>query len=564
MRKARITASTALFAQALIVLAIILPLLLIDSYTNWKVTTAFRTHTLESATESLAARQITLTTTTRTLLTTLALNPFVQTGSPAELTDFFVTLNKNQPDYAGFALFKPDGGTIAFVLGGKPNNPIAPEIIREREYFQRTLEYKDFVVSPQLIVENPVHAAVLPMTMPVFNKQGEVTSVVMSPIDISRNEAFAAETLRYSEIAMYLFDANGKLIYHFPSEKGLALQEVPLPTVVQHLLQAPIVNPLTPFANSHISIARTKVQENSDTLFDNTMGVRVSLFQDNSETPFITLITTAPTYSFFTFMIEQYATQLLGIILLVVFAFFVARFAGKYFFSNGLERMADVAYALQQGNYSIRNGSVHGCFEIEELSTTYDKVIATLEENTKELQKVSRTDPLTGLWNRRYFFEVAEHEIQRALRYKRSVAIAMADIDHFKNVNDSYGHPAGDEVLRIFSRTLEKNIRASDTLARFGGEEFIFLFPEINESEALLILEKMRHKVEQQSIKYEGNTISFTASFGVYVFRPETVTNWPHDEQEARAAIEALIEKADSALYKAKESGRNRVVVHGI
>lgn len=562
MRKTRITASTALFGQALIVLAIILPLLLVDSYTNWKVTTAFRTHTLESATESLAARQLTLTTTTRTLLTTLALNPFLQTASPAELTDFFVKLNKNQPDYAGFALFKPNGDTIAFVLDGKSYNPIAPEIIREREYFRRTMEYKDFVVSPQLIVENPFHITLLPMTMPVLNKQGDIISIVMSPIHIAKNEAFVADTLRYSETSMYLFDANGTLIYHFPAPKGISEQNINLPPVVQHLLQTPTVNPLTPVANTHISITKAKVLKNTSTLFDNTMAVRISLFQDNSNTPFITLITTAPTFSFFTFMVEQYTTQLLGIILLVVFAFFIARFAGKYFFSNGLERMADVAYALQQGNYSIRNGNVHGCFEIEELSTTYDKVIATLEENTKELQKVSRTDPLTGLWNRRYFFEVAEHEIQRALRYKRPVAIAMADIDHFKNVNDTYGHPAGDEVLRVFSRTLEKNMRTSDTLARFGGEEFIFLFPEINEKESVLILEKMRHKVEQLTVEYEKSNITFTASFGVYVFRPETFADWPHDEGEAKSAIEALVEKADSALYAAKESGRNRVIVY--
>ncbi len=561
MRKNRITASTALFTQALVVLVIILPLLLIDSYTNWKVSTQFRIHTLESATESLTARQIALTTTTRTLLTTLALNPYLHHASPKELTDFFEKLNKNQPDYAGFALFKPNGETLAFVLGGKSYTPIAPEIIRERGYFQETLQKKGFVVSPQLVVADPEQAAVLPMTMPVFDEQGEIVAVVMSPIVIAKNEEPAAEALRYSETDMYLFDRNNTLIYHYPS-KHIPLHNIVLPPTIDTLLKIPMVNPLDPMANTHISVEKHFLANNNNIFFDTTMGIRMSLYLDNNEKPYLTLITQQPALSFFTFMFEQYTTQLFGIILLVVFTFFISRFTGKFFFSNGLERMADVAYALQQGNYSIRNGNVHGCFEIEELSTTYDKVIATLEENTKELQKISRTDPLTGLWNRRYFFEVAEHEMQRALRYKRSLAIAMTDIDHFKAINDTYGHPAGDEVLRVFSQTLEKNIRTSDTLARFGGEEFIFLFPEINEEEAQRILEKIRYKIEQLHVDYEGNNITFTSSFGVYVFQPESLQHWPDTDEEAKTTVKALIDKADSALYQAKENGRNRVIVY--
>jgi diguanylate cyclase (GGDEF)-like protein len=172
-----------------------------------------------------------------------------------------------------------------------------------------------------------------------------------------------------------------------------------------------------------------------------------------------------------------------------------------------------------------------------------------LFQHTKEL---SITDDLTGLYNRRYFNQRFEREVQRAKRYRRPLSILMVDIDYFKNYNDINGHLLGDDVLKKVAYLIESNLRKADIVARYGGEEFVILLPEIDKPHADQVAEKLRRTVELRHFpkeQYQPNK-NLTISLGLATL--------PDDSTNSRE----LIEFADRALYRAKDEGRNRVVAY--
>jgi diguanylate cyclase (GGDEF)-like protein len=177
----------------------------------------------------------------------------------------------------------------------------------------------------------------------------------------------------------------------------------------------------------------------------------------------------------------------------------------------------------------------------------------SLEKANREIKLLSRTDPLTGCYNRGYLNELLPREITRALRYKRPLALAMCDIDKFKKINDTYGHQCGDEVLKKMVQSISEVIRAdTDWLARYGGEEFLIVLPETRLGNAAGLAERLRKNIAKKSIETQKNKIPITASFGVTGFNsanpPKNITP------------EALIHMADEYLYAAKNQGRNKVI----
>ena len=166
----------------------------------------------------------------------------------------------------------------------------------------------------------------------------------------------------------------------------------------------------------------------------------------------------------------------------------------------------------------------------------------------EEIYRLTTVDGLTQIFNRRYFVEALEREIGRALRYRRDLSLIMFDLDRFKLVNDSYGHLAGDHVLKHLATVVKGNIRKEDVLARYGGEEFAILLPEIDRHHALQFAEKVRSLVASTPCRFEQHAVNLSISIGV-----ATLNNGIEDAG-------ALIKLADDHLYEAKESGRNRVV----
>ncbi|SDL27080.1 diguanylate cyclase (GGDEF) domain-containing protein [Halarsenatibacter silvermanii] len=182
---------------------------------------------------------------------------------------------------------------------------------------------------------------------------------------------------------------------------------------------------------------------------------------------------------------------------------------------------------------------------------TFQNWRASVKERRRKEEQItylSFHDPLTDIYNRRYFMEVGEEEIERARRYDEELSLLMLDIDRFKQVNDRYGHPAGDAVLEDLAGLLRENFREVDIPARLGGEEFGILMPSTDKVQALKAAERIREKVAENSTQYEDKEISITVSVGVADFKEEF------------AGMEEFLQLADKALYRAKQSGRNCTV----
>jgi two-component system cell cycle response regulator len=165
----------------------------------------------------------------------------------------------------------------------------------------------------------------------------------------------------------------------------------------------------------------------------------------------------------------------------------------------------------------------------------------------EEIYRLTTIDGLTQIFNKRYFLDTLEREVARSHRYRRALSLVMFDIDHFKKVNDGYGHLAGDYVLKHLAQTVRAKIRREDCFARYGGEEFAIVLPEIDGGNCLPFAEKIREIVERTEFKFENARIPLTISMGIATVDPEL------------ADAAAIIKRADERLYEAKASGRNRV-----
>jgi diguanylate cyclase (GGDEF)-like protein len=164
-----------------------------------------------------------------------------------------------------------------------------------------------------------------------------------------------------------------------------------------------------------------------------------------------------------------------------------------------------------------------------------------------EMHWLAITDPLTNIYNRRHFFELAQIELMRSIRYSHSMSIIMFDIDHFKRVNDSFGHTVGDEVLRNMAQVCLKTLRKVDIISRYGGEEFVILLPETNLRSAHNTAERLRKQILENVLETNRGKVSITASLGVSCYDGKNVLD-----------LDTLLNRADQAMYNAKNTGRNK------
>lgn len=186
--------------------------------------------------------------------------------------------------------------------------------------------------------------------------------------------------------------------------------------------------------------------------------------------------------------------------------------------------------------------------EVEQARRESNLALKIILAREKEL---ARTDPLTGIHNRRYLFELAEHQFEVAGRYKQSIAIIMFDIDHFKRANDTYGHAVGDELLKRVTQIARSNLRTADTIGRYGGEEFIIILPMTNAMQAYSLAERIRVSIEEMRVLTEKGNASVTVSVGVVEMKHS-----PRSE-----TVEETFRRVDEALYAAKNAGRNRIEI---
>lgn len=182
-----------------------------------------------------------------------------------------------------------------------------------------------------------------------------------------------------------------------------------------------------------------------------------------------------------------------------------------------------------------------------ELALIFRPLARRLDEAQQELEDIAHTDPLTGCWNRRALMKSGEMLWSLAKRQDRPLSVIICDIDNFKRINDAYGHGIGDEAIKVVAQTCIDALRQYDVFGRFGGEEFVLILPDTEESGAKLVGERIRRSLEEKIISAENVSFKMTASFGTATIR------------EQDNSLQALIDRADQALYAAKENGRNQV-----
>jgi len=226
------------------------------------------------------------------------------------------------------------------------------------------------------------------------------------------------------------------------------------------------------------------------------------------------------------------------------------------------ENLEETKLHVQQG-LEIISSSIQQQQQLLEEKLLLEQQIQAVQSQLEELKKETLLhtqrleaqqhklylDSLTQVYNRTALDERFKLEFKRWQRYQTNTTIAMVDIDHFKNINDSFGHIAGDKALKIVARALQKSIKGSDFIARFGGEEFVLLLADLAPSEIQVVLDKLRNTIKNIPFRFKGKQISITISIGV--------TQFSADDNE----IVEPFERADKALYEAKSSGRDKVII---
>lgn len=224
-----------------------------------------------------------------------------------------------------------------------------------------------------------------------------------------------------------------------------------------------------------------------------------------------------------------------------------AIYAMMRYILNPLRELKRGAEHFTQGDLSYRV-PISSHDEFGELAIAFNKMASYLEKDQQRLSELATRDGLTGLYNRHCFEEMLTDEMERYQRHHHPLSLLMLDLDHFKNVNDNYGHITGDNALKLVSRVIGKVCRTGDVIARFGGEEIIILMPETPAENATILAERIRAAIAASPVRLgNGEQITITASIGV--------ASIPNDAEHS----EGLILAADFALYEAKRSGRNCV-----
>jgi len=252
-------------------------------------------------------------------------------------------------------------------------------------------------------------------------------------------------------------------------------------------------------------------------------------------------------------------TTLIVVLLLVAMGLFA--YLLGHSIVKPLQRLSGEAGKVASGNLQV-DIPVQGNSEISYLTQVFNHMVASLQrgqeeisqahealiEKNRELHQLSITDSLTGIFNRKHVMDLFDMEFIRTQRYGTPFSVLIADLDHFKAVNDTYGHLAGDSVLRSIAKAMVESVRACDHIGRYGGEEFVVVLPNTGIDGAMDMAERIRRKIRLVTFNNDGQEFSMTLSIGLAVC---------HDDDNS---VEAILKRADDALYRAKANGRDQAI----
>ena len=431
------------------------------------------------------------------------------------LAEYLHSLHDRFPDFEQLLVLDPNGRVLASSIGQTRSVQLPAE-------WQKTLRQQSQLIGPAYW-DDKHRKGKLIVAVPVQRADGRLLGAFAAELNLQPIQKVLQSFASDSSGTIYLASAEGSLI---ASSRDISAAKL------TQRLAAPELERLETHQDEAVSFRNGAAGERVGTLRHVPLFPWVVISEISSEVAF------------------GEAQHFRNVALLVVFGLLVVVGATAFWLGliivRPLERLAVGATEVATGDLHVDLPNTGGG-EVGALTAVFNHMVKRLREGRQELERLSVTDGLTGLTNHRALMQRLQEEALRSMRHKHAFSVIMADVDHFKSYNDTFGHPAGDEVLKRLAVVLRESMRTIDCVARYGGEEFAVLLPETDIAGAVEVAERIRARVEAEQFANR----SMTMSLGVATF--------PRDGDRPELVVAA----ADAALYQAKGEGRNRVAHTG-
>jgi diguanylate cyclase (GGDEF)-like protein len=440
---------------------------------------------------------------------------------------FAALLAQNSGTYHSMGLFAESGNLLCNaatwrdkVYGG------------DRLYFRLAKETGQFAVGEYQIGRVTGNAGIN-FGYPVKDAENRVRAVAFAGLDLQNLRKMAEDTPLPPEGILSVIDVKGTILARNPPLNDHIGKKLWNQQVIESVLAG------------REGVLEAKGEDGVDWLLAHEVVAK------NPDGAFpLRVLVTVPLKRVFEEANRALVRDLLGISLGTVFLLVGVWFGAEWFMLRKFRGLLRAADRMRGGDLNARTGIRYGEEELSQLARAFDDMADALQQREQRLQEQAISDPLTGLYNRRYLNEFLPRELARSGRNGTPVAVMLIDLDHFKRVNDSFGHEAGDIVLTAIGALLREKVRGSDIACRYGGEEFALVLPETSEEPAARRAEDIRVAISSLELSHAGTRMGkVTASCGIALF-PDHADD-----------TDTLLRVADVALYAAKGAGRNRVMV---
>jgi diguanylate cyclase (GGDEF)-like protein len=436
-------------------------------------------------------------------------------------------LAQNRDSYHAMGLFAENGELICNAVTWRDR-----VYSGDRLYFRLAKETGRFSVG-EYQIGRVTGKAGINFGFPVRDADNRVLAVAFAGLDLENLGRMATATPLPPGGILSVIDVKGTVLARNPALKERVGQKLWNPQVIESIL-----------AGSE-GILPVKGEDGVDWLLAHQV-----VFKNPDGAFPLRVLVTVPLSQVFAEANRELIRDLVGILLATLFLLVGGWYGAEWLMLRKFRALLRAAERMRAGDLDARTGIRYGEEELSRLAQAFDDMAGALQQRERRLQEQAISDPLTGLYNRRYLAEFLPRELARSDRNSTPVAVILIDLDHFKRVNDSFGHEAGDIVLTAVGTLLKDNVRGSDIACRYGGEEFALVLPETDVDAAARRAEYIRLAIAALEFSHAGKRLGrLTASFGIAMF-PD------HAED-----TEALLRVADTALYAAKGAGRDRVIV---
>jgi len=435
--------------------------------------------------------------------------------------------------YRSMGLILPDGTVFCNTAAGPGGGVIN---VSDRYYFRVAVRSGKFAVG-EYQMGHSTGTPGLNFAHPVSGSDGKLLAVVFAGLNL---ETFVDDAQNDLGRVVTLFDRNGIVLSQYPVFRATVGKPAPNPEVAAQIRK------IGDGQFSETDLAGTR----------RLYAVRSVGMNPDGAIP-IRVVVSTPESVIFADSNRALLQVVSGSLLVLLILMVIAWLGTEMVVMRRFRVLLDLARRVRNGDLGARSGFARGNDEIAQLGDAMDAMVQELQARDEQLKTMLQrlneqavTDQLTGLPNRRYLWEVLGAELARARRKRAPLAVLLFDIDHFKRVNDRWGHEAGDMVLRNVAHAARKVVRESDIVARHGGEEFVIVLSEADETVALARAQALRAEISGLRLTYGGQLLDIvTVSVGVACTR------------DGSGTAEDLVRMADHAMYEAKQTGRDRVVL---